>query len=232
MEVLAIIPARGGSKGVERKNIRMMAGKPLLEYTVMAAQQSSKIKRIVLSTDDEEIRGLGISYGLSVPFMRPRELAGDDTPMISVIQYIVNSLDLLEGYKPDIIIILQPTSPLRTEDHIDEAVELFISKRNDSLVSVVEIPHNFSPYSAMEKKKDGTIKNFLYFDERKNLRQQKPVFYARNGAAIYIFSYDCLINKNSIYGDSIIPYYMSKEDSFDIDDEIDWFICEKLILRQ
>ena len=229
MNILAIIPARGGSKSIPRKNIRELAGKPLLAYTAEAALQSQALSRVVLSTEDKEIREIGLRLGLEAPFVRPMELAQDDTPTLPVIQHTVKRLEEMESYKTDIIVVLQPTSPLRSSRHIDESLELFLNSNVDSLVSVVEVPHNMNPYSIMQLQEDGRIKPFLEYDERKNLRQQKPLFYARNGAAIYICTYNCLMNKNSLYGDTTIPYFMKKEESIDIDDEWDWQVVKYIL---
>jgi len=227
--IVGIIPARGGSKGIPRKNIRKLAGKPLLAYTADAALGSKLLSRIILSTEDEEIKQLGLKLRLDVPFVRPADLAEDKTPGLSVIQHAVRTLEVEENYCCDIIVVLQPTSPLRTSQHIDEALNIFLSDNADSLVSVTEVDHNLNPYSVMRLKEDGTIEPFLEYDENKNLRQLKPVFYARNGAAIYICTYDCLMGKNSLFGDRILPYFMKKEESFDLDDQIDWKIVESLL---
>jgi len=229
--IVGIIPARGGSKGIPRKNIRKLAGKPLLTYTAEAAFGSKLLNRIILSTEDEEIKQLGLKLGLDVPFIRPAKLAEDNTPSLPVIQHAVRTLEVDENYRSYVIVVLQPTSPLRTSEHIDEALEIFLSENADSLVSVTEVTHNMNPYSVMRLKKDGTIEPFLKYDENKNLRQVKPVFYARNGAAIYICSYECLIDKNSLFGDSTLPYFMKKEDSFDLDDEVDWFVLESILQK-
>ncbi len=230
--IIGIIPARGGSKGIPRKNIRKISGKPLLAYTVEAAQGSKLLTRIILSTEDEEIKRLGLDLGLDVPFMRPAKLAEDDTPGLSVIKHAVRTLEKEENYHSDIIVVLQPTSPLRTSKHIDEALNIFLTDNADSLVSVTEVTHNMNPYSVMRLKEDGTIKQFLDYDEKKNLRQLKPIFYARNGAAIYICTYHCLIGKNSLFGDRILPYFMKKEESFDLDDQTDWRIVESLLKNE
>ena len=226
---MGIIPARGGSKGIPRKNIKKIAGKPLLAYTAKAALGSSYISRVVLSTEDQEIRQVGNELGLEIPFIRPDNLAQDNTPSLPVVQHVLVMLERQENYKPDLIVLLQPTSPLRTSKHIDEALELFINQNADSLVSVTEVPHNMKPYSVMKSKKNGTIVPFLIYEENKNIRQQKPKFFARNGAAIYISTYECIMKNNSLYGSKILPYFMKKEDSFDLDDEIDWKIMESLI---
>lgn len=227
--IIGIIPARGGSKGIPRKNIKKLAGKPLLSYTAEAAHRSKLLTRIVLSTEDEEIKQLGLDLGLDVPFMRPAKLAEDDTPGVSVIKHAVDTLEKEENYYPDVIVVLQPTSPLRTSEHIDEALNIFLSNDADSLVSITEVSHNMNPYSVMRLNDNGTIKQFLDYDEKNNLRQLKPKFYARNGAAIYICNHNCLMSKNKLLGDKILPYFMKKEESFDLDDQIDWKILEHLL---
>ena len=219
--VLAIIPARGGSKGIPQKNIISFCGKPLIAYTIIEAIESELISRTVVSTDSIEIADIARSYGAEVPFIRPDNLASDVTPALPVIKHAVQHMVDREHYTPDIIVLLQPTSPLRTKKHIDDALKLLIDNNADSIVSVTKVPHNCSPVSIM-KIVDGFLEPFLESsDEQKQIRQQKPVYYARNGAAIYAFTYDCLMKKNSIYGDKILPFEMAKEDSFDVDDPVD-----------
>ena len=228
MNVLAIIPARGGSKGIPKKNIYPLCGKPLIAWTIEAVNGSRYISRTILSSDSAEIIEVAGRYGIEAPFVRPKELAEDDTPALPVIRHAVDWLKENEDYTPDYIVLLQPTSPLRTSRHIDEALEKLIHSDADSIVSVVKTPHQYNPYSIMEMK-DGFLKPFLKYDERKNIRQLKPVFYARNGAAIYAFTYECLMKKNSIFGDKILAYEMSREESIDVDDMLDMRICELLI---
>jgi CMP-N,N'-diacetyllegionaminic acid synthase len=230
-KILAIIPARGASKGIPRKNLIPLCGKPLIQYTIDAAKGSKYINRIVLSSDDDEIIEYCKQQEIEVPFKRPKALSQDDTPMIYVVKDLIETLKKNEEYMPDFIILLQPTSPLRTSKHIDGALESFINSGADSIVSVVEVPHQFNPYSVM-KLEDDFLKPFLPFDERDNLRQLKPRFYARNGAAIYAFTYQCLVYKNSLYGNKILPYYMGKEESIDIDDMIDVLLAECLLKRR
>ena len=230
-KILAIIPARGGSKGIPGKNIKKINGKPLLEYTAEAIKKCNLIDRAILSTDDDEIINIGLKLGLEVPFKRPLDLALDDTPAFPVIKHAINTLEKIDGYKPDTILLLQPTSPLRTYKHIFEALDIYLNTNVDTVVSVTEVPHNMNPYSIMKLNKNGEIVPFLNYDENKNLRQFKPTYYARNGAAIYITSYDTIMYHNTLYGKIIKPYFMKKEDSFDIDEEIDWDIVE-YILKQ
>jgi CMP-N-acetylneuraminic acid synthetase len=148
--------------------------------------------------------------------------------MLPVIKHAVEYLRSTEGYVPAYIVLLQPTSPLRISRHIDEALELLIESDADSVVSVVQVPHCFNPYSVM-RLSDGYLESFLPYDENMNLRQKKPKFYARNGAAICAFTYECLSEKESIYGDRILPYMMEEEESTDIDSPFDVRIAEFLL---
>ncbi|GAI76193.1 unnamed protein product, partial [marine sediment metagenome] len=136
-----------------------------------------------------------------------------------------------ENYKPDHIVILQPTSPLRTATHIDEALRILIETGADSVVSVTKIPHRYNPYSIMKFEK-GKLVPFLRKSEKYTQRQIKPTFYARNGAAIYAFKYETLVNKNSLYGDDCRPYLMNKADSVDIDDLIDFEFVEFILSKK
>lgn len=230
IEILCIIPARGGSKGIHKKNLVKLCGKSLIEYTIDEAKKSNLITRTILSSDDDEIISFCRNKNIEILFKRPVKLAEDQSSMLSVIEHAVKYLKDNENYKPDIILLLQPTSPLRSYHNIDEALTKLIDSNADSIVSVIEVPHNYNPYSIMKLKKDYLIP-YLKYDERKNIRQLKPIFYARNGAAIYAFTYNCLINKKSIFGDKILPYFMKKEDSIDIDDEIDLVLAEALLKK-
>src|SRR5258705_11451169 len=148
MNVLGVIPARGGSKGLPDKNLALLCGRPLLAYTADAAKASTKLTRTIVSTDDERIAQCAKSLGLDVPFMRPASLAGDAAPMLPVLQHAVSALQS-DGFTADIVVLLQPTSPLRRGEHIDAAVDWLQRVRGDSVVSVVEVPHHFNPVSVM-----------------------------------------------------------------------------------
>jgi len=232
MKVLGIIPARGGSKGIPRKNIRTFAGKPLLAWTAEAAL-ASMLDRVILSSEDEEIVSLGRILGLDVPFTRPAELAGDTAASIDVVLHAVKTLEEKEGYRPDAIMLLQPTSPLRRTKHIDESIDLLSrDAKANSLVSVVKAPHNMIPESLMRFNDRGYIEPLLSWDSSIHQRQNKPVYYARNGAAIYLVRTDTLYKTRTLYGEKIIAYEMSKEDSVDIDDSFDWNIAEFLMANR
>ena len=228
MHVLGIIPARGGSKGIPKKNIYPLLGKPLIGYTIEAALGSRVLTRTILSTDSEEIAETARGFGLEVPFMRPAELADDASPALPYIEHALERLRGDEGYVPGYIALLQPTSPLRTSRHIDQCMQTLMDSDADSIVTVVQAPHNCIPQSIMELK-DGFLKPFLAYDERDNQRQKKPVYYARNGAAVYGFTHDCLTKKKSVFGDRILPFVMAPEDSVDIDTMLDMRIAECLL---
>jgi len=231
MEILGLIPARGGSKSIPRKNIVPLAGRPLLAYTCDAALGSRRLTRVVLSTDDEEIAAVGRACGVEVPFLRPGELATDAASGLAVIHHALRWLREHEGYQPDVLAYLQPTSPLRRSQHVDEAVDLLLANpQADSVVSVVEVPHLFSPYS-IQRLVDGYLADFWQepVDFDRLTRQAHPVLYARNGAAVYATRTRVLLEKNSIFGDRCLPYVMEHEDSVDIDTPFDLFIAECLL---
>ena len=232
MTSLGIIPARGSSKGVPRKNIRMLAGKPLLAWTAEAAH-ASRLDRVILSSEDQEIIEVATNCSVEVPFIRPQELAEDHTPAIEVVLHAVKTLFGKEGYRPDAVMLLQPTSPLRTTHHINQALGFFEQHPEaTSLVSVVRVPHNMTPESIMLLGEDGYLGAVSPWDERKNLRHLKPVYFARNGAAIYLTRTECILEKQSLYGDKILAYPMLREESIDIDELFDFEICEFLFSRR
>ena len=150
VKYLSIIPARGGSKGIPNKNIVNIAGKPLIQYTIEAALNSKSLHSLIISTDDKKIAEVGKNCGVEIPFMRPAKLARDDTPAIDVVLHALDWLKENDSYEPDAVVLLQPTSPLRTEKHIDEAIQLFVEENADTVVSIVEVPHNFSPYKLLK----------------------------------------------------------------------------------
>ena len=217
MKILGVIPARGGSKGIKKKNIRLLSNKPLIAYTIESAL-NSKLDRVIVSTDCEEIADISRSYGAEI-MMRPSALANDHTPTLPVLQDVYKNLNVYY----DALMTLQPTSPFRNEHHIDESMKIYNKEKEiDSLVSVVEIPHNMSDKKTIFLK-DGV----LVGGARVYRRQEINKTYARNGA-IYITSYNKLVNY--IFGGRILPYIMDKISSIDIDDMQDWELSE-LVLR-
>jgi len=227
-EYLGVIPARGGSRAIPRKNLWPLCGRPLIEYTFDAALNSTRLTRIILSTDDEEIAEVGRQAGVEVPFMRPTQLASDEAPTLPVVQHLISELVAREEYMPDAVVVLQPTSPLRRADHIDEALSILESQDCDSVVSIVDVPHQFHPVSVM-KIEDGYLVPFLPGEGVNVLRRQdKSEVVARNGAAIYATK-SSVIMRDSLFGDSCCPLRMLPEDSVDIDSMSDMLIAEALI---
>ena len=231
--VLGLIPARGESKSIPCKNIAPLAGRPLLAYTCEAALASRLLTRVVLSTDDDEIAEIGRKCGVEVPFMRPKRLGRDDTPSLPVAQHAVRWLMMHGGWQADVLVLLQPTSPLRRSHQIDEALECLEETGADTVVSVTELPHRFSPFTIMQLQ-EGCLRDFLKealpFDRFR--RQNLPTLYARNGPAILASRVPVLLNSDSLYGQRIVPYIMSEEDSVDIDTPFDLQLAEWLIAQR
>ncbi len=218
MDVVGLIPARGGSKGVPRKNLAQLAGRPLLAWTVAAARESETLTSVVVSTDSDEIAA-AVS-GVEA-LRRPAELAGDDTPMRAVIDHALGELNA-----PDVLVLLQPTSPLRRPQHIDEAVRLLLDSGADSVVSVVEVPHRYAPESLMALS-DGRL---VPLGEAAARRQDKQQVYARNGPAVLALRPDRL--GDDLYGGDCRAYLMRPEDSLDVDEPFDLELAELLLSRR
>ena len=230
-EILCLIPARGGSKGIPGKNMAKLCSKPLLYYTFNATKNSSYISRTILSTDDTAIAEYGKTSGIEV-HKRPKELAGDDTPMKDVIKYHLSALEK-EGYVPDVFILLQPTSPLRTEKHVDEALQALLNDdAADAIVSVVDVPHQYLPMKIMEKDETGAIHFYAADGEKYTTRQKLPRLYARNGAAIYAVYLKAFKETGSLYGKRCLPYEMKQEESVDVDTPFDLYIAECLMWKR
>lgn len=225
---LAIIPARGGSKGVPRKNIRLLAGKPLIAYAIEGALGVRAIDRCIVSTEDDEIARISVAAGAEV-VSRPSDLARDDTPTLPVLQHVVRHLAENDGYACDAVITLQATSPLRTPRHIAEAIACFDSDPDaDSLVSCIDVPHIFHPRSVMIR--EGRYLRPFLEGPLVSRRQAKETILARNGAAIYITRTRRLAE--FIFGGRLLPYMMSPEDSIDIDTEADFLAAERALLAR
>jgi CMP-N-acetylneuraminic acid synthetase len=227
--VLGLVPARSGSKGVPGKNVRPLAGHTLLEYTARAARESGVLDRIVLSTDSPEIADAGRSAGLDVPFMRPAALAADDTPMVPVIQHALTELSQ-HRWSPDIVVLLQPTSPLRRPDHIRDAVNMLRATGADSVVTVVEVPRHLSPDYVM-RIADGRLTPFLAEGARVTRRQDARPAYSRDGT-VYAFRRSTIEKTAGIYGDDCRPLLIDASDSLSIDSPADWDEAERLLARR
>jgi CMP-N-acetylneuraminic acid synthetase len=214
MEIVGLIPARGGSKGVPRKNLPVVGGKPLIAWTVDAAQRAQELSRVVISTDDDEIAA---AAGVET-LWRPADLARDETPMLDVVRHAIGEL------RPEIVVLLQPTSPLRRPEHVDAAVRLLHESDADSVVTVVEVPHRFSPESLMDVV-DGRV--VPRSDAR--TRQEKARVYARNGPAVLALRASRL--GDDLYGGDCRPFVMDERDSLDVDTAFDLELAD-LLLRK
>ncbi len=223
MKSLIIIPARGGSKGIPRKNIKLLDGKPLIQYTIEAAREVLGDEFICVSTDDEEIKTTVENIGLSLPFLRPKELATDTSSSEDVLKHAIQFYKGL-GKKFDKIILLQPTSPFRTGNQIKEALSIY-SNDLDMVVSVKETKSN--PYYVLcEEDEEGWLvksKNGAF-----TRRQDCPIVYELNGA-IYIINVNSLETKGMNNFNRTLKYVMDQKSSLDIDEEIDWLMAELLI---
>lgn len=223
MRVLGLITARGGSKGVPRKNIRPLCGKPLLAYTAETSLKSEKLARVVLSTEDEEIAEIGKRYGLDVPFMRPAELAEDKTPTLPVVQYTLKKLEE-NGDEFDAVCLLQPTNPLRRTIDIDNCIGLLERSDADSVVSVLPVPAEYNPKWVYWKNGDGSIILSDGETEPITRRQDLPAAYHRDGT-VYVTRKN-IIERGSLYGSKINGYEIKPEYSANIDTEEDWLAVE------
>lgn len=225
--VLGIITARGGSKSIPRKNVKLVAGKPLIAWTIQAALDSHSLNRVIVSTDDAEIEQVSRAWGAEVPFLRPAELAQDTSPHMDVIIHATEWLETHENYCPDYIVLLQPTSPLRTAQDIDAAVALALQKDADCVISVSESPAH--PYLNKRITEDGKLVDFVYTPEGYLPRQSFPPAYFVNGA-IYLARRDVLLRERNWYTDNTYPHVMSPENSLDVDTPWDLHLAD-LVLR-
>ena len=224
--MLALIPARGGSKGLPGKNTMPLAGRSLIARAADAARDSGVVDRVILSTDSEEIADEGRRAGVEVPFMRPSRFAADDSPMLPVILHAVETLEAT-GWVPSMIALLQPTSPLRTPAHLRDAVALLKRSEADSVVSVVELPRHFSPDYVM-RVEDGALKPFLPAGEQVTRRQDARRAFVRDGT-IYLFWRNTLMEQGSIYGSRCLPLVIPADESVTIDTPEDWAAAERLL---
>jgi CMP-N-acetylneuraminic acid synthetase len=218
--VVGLIPARGGSKGIPRKNVAPCAGRPLIAWTCDAARAARTLARTLVSTDDAEIAAVARECGVEAPFLRPAALAADDTPALPV---LVHALDWLEsqGATVEAVVLLQPTSPLRRAEHIDGAVELFRRAGADTVVSVIEVPHRFHPASVM-REREGRLVPYHEDTATVMRRQGLEPLVARNGPAVLVVS-PRMLRAGDLYGGRTVGYRMSEHDSIDVDtvDDLD-----------
>ncbi len=227
--MLALIPARGGSKGLPGKNIRPLLGKPLIAYSIEAALKAASVSRVIVSTDSDEIAEIARQYGAEVPFLRPAELATDAAEALDNYVYTINRLSA-EGKAPiEEFIVLLPTAPLRLAADIDAAVALFAAKQADFVISYFEAPHPVQWYRFIDD--DGVIRAVMPEGDNLANRQNERVSYLPNGA-IYVFKLDLLIKQRTYYSDKTFPYIMPPDRSVDIDNLFDFELAEFLLMRR
>jgi len=223
MRVLGIIPARKGSKGIPGKNTRLLCGQSLIERASTVAQESRVLDRVILSTDDPSAVKIAAACGLEVPFLRPEHLATDDSPMMSVVVHALE-LEVEKGYRPDAVMILQPTSPLRTPEHLRAAVEMLT--HYTSVCSVTPLPPTHNPYYVMRMRDDGCLDDFLGDGVRVTRRQDVPPAYVRDGT-VYLVRTATVLADHSLYGERCRPMVLRSGESISIDDESDWEEAER-----
>jgi CMP-N,N'-diacetyllegionaminic acid synthase len=227
MKILAIIPARGGSKGVPGKNIKLLNGKPLLAYTAEIALQSQHLTEVIVSTEDKQIMEVAKSLGLQLPFSRPMALAQDNTPTIDVIVHALQWYGSQSIFF-DAVCLLQVTSPFRTLEFLNKAIEKFTASGCDSLVSVQRVPHEYNPHWTFEVNENGNLKIATGENEIISRRQELPVAYHRDGS-IYITKTEVLLQQHSLYGKSIAFIESEPESYVNIDTLQDWKKAELMI---
>ena len=230
-KILAVIPARCGSKGVPRKNIRLVAGKPLIAYTLEAALSVRyRLHRLIVSTDDAEVAEVARRYGADVPFMRPAELAGDRVPMIPVLQHAVQTVEAMDNIHLNWVLLLQPTAPFRTPQDIETALDLVARGGCDSVISVVQV---LAVHPILMKRIENDRLLPFCLEEKEGTRRQdyQPPAYMRNGA-IYLTRRAVLMEQNSIWGQVIRPYVMPEERSISIDSEMDMKLAELMLAER
>lgn len=229
-EVLALIPARGGSKSIPRKNILEFAGHPLIAYSIAAGLASENVKRVILSTDDQQIAGIAREYGAEVPFLRPDEISQDETHDLPVFQHALEWLADNEGYLPEIVVQLRPTSPLRKKIHIDQAVGRLVEHPEADSIRSVCVPFQ-NPYKMWRIAANGFMDPLLEIDQSEayNLpRQALPEVYWQTGYVDAVWT-DTIQDKNSMTGEHILPLIIGADEWIDIDSLDDWRRAERLM---
>ena len=229
MRILGIIPARGGSKGVPKKNSKLLGGKPLIGYSIEAALNSKLLTNVLVSTDDEAIVAITKSNKSLIAVKRPSALATDDSPTILT---VIHAIEYLKerGMEYDAVCLLQPTAPFRTHNFINAAILKFKETNTDSLVSVLKVPHVYNPHWVFEEKNNGNIEISTGEQEIISRRQDLPTAFFRDGA-IYLTKTSVILNQKSLYGSSISYIESDVERHVNIDTMEDWKKAEKLLIK-
>jgi len=226
--VLGLVPARGGSKGIKRKNARLLAGKPLLAYTADAALGARGLSRVLLSTDDPEIASIGKAAGLDVPFLRPAELAVDSTPMIDVVLHVIRWFQD-QGLNYDAVCLLQPTSPLRSSATIDRCISLLWDRSVDSVVSVRPVPTEHNPYWVYFEDADGLLRPSMGDKPEVPCRQQLPRAFHADGS-IFLARTKTIVAQHSLKCKRMLAAISPEQEAVDLDTEEQWQALEKQLL--
>jgi CMP-N,N'-diacetyllegionaminic acid synthase len=229
MKILGLIPARGGSKGIPKKNVKILGEIPLIEHTIRDAQKATLLTKIVVSTDDPEIALAAENAGCKTPFVRPATLAQDTSTSLEVVQHALNFFKE-QGELFDAVCLLQPTNPYREKGFIDAAIEKFISSKADSLVSVLPVPHEFNPHWVFEKDEMGMLKIATGEDTIISRRQDLPNTFHRDGA-IYITKVE-VVNAGSLYGKNIASIESNPDYYINIDTQKDWEKAEYFLINK
>jgi N-acylneuraminate cytidylyltransferase len=229
MRILAIIPARSGSKGVPGKNIKLLGGKPLIWYTANSAKEAKLITDIIISTDSEEIADLVSKFGVEVPFIRPAELATDTASSVDVVIHAVKELSG-RGKTYDAVCLLQPTNPFRQNGFIDKAIQKFIDAGTDSLVSVLPVPDEFNPHWIFEANENDTLSIATGEKEIIRRRQDLPRAFYRDGS-VYLTRTSTVLKDHSLYGNSIGYIINNPDFHVNIDTEEDWKAATELQIK-
>lgn len=227
MRVLGLIPARGGSQCVPRKNIKLLGGQPLLQYTAEAALKCRYLTKTILSTDDEEIAEVGQRCGLQVPFIRPVELAQDDTPMLEVVQHAVGWLEA-ERDCFDSICLLQPTNPFRRSDEIDACIELLETSAADAVMTILSVPAEHNPHWVYFTDESGLLSLSTGEESPVSRRQDLAPAFHREGS-VYVTRRNVVMEDNSLYGQRLVGYLVNPENRVNIDTPEDWKRAERLL---
>ncbi len=228
MKIIAVICARGGSRGVPKKNIRPLLGRPLIAHTIDLAKKCPSIDRVIVSTEDPEIAGIAGEYGAEVPFIRPEALAQDSSPKLPVLQHAVNYLQSQENYHPDIIVDLDPTSPLRTVEDVETCIHMVQEAGTDNVFSVTQSRRN--PYFNMVEVVDGRVKLVKSLNRPVAGRQDAPPVYDMN-ASIYAWKRAALMDNATIFLTGTLIYEMP-EWALDIDSKLDFEFAEFILSKR
>ncbi len=227
-KIIAVITARGGSRGVPGKNIKDLGGKPLIAYSIEVAKKSNLISHLIVSTDDEEIANIAKGYGADIPFMRPTELSSDTAGHVEVMQHAVGFMEEKLAITFDHIVILQPTSPFRLVEDIDETLRILMESDADSGVSMMELEGD---HPVKIKKMDGNrVLPYCVSESEGVRRQDLPKAYKRS-SAVYAVKRDILMNQGMIFGDDVVGHVVPGERSIDIDTEYDWLRAEYMLKK-